>query len=185
MDLLELLRFVGGALRGQRLRSFLSALGVAIGVTAVILLSLGEGTREYIVGQFTQFGTSIVAVNPGKVKTLGVPGALGGTTHKLTIDDAEALRRIPNVEEVVPVAFGQARVEGEAGGGAFSFRVWAGRRPRLSPERLPGVFPAPHGPQPPEFVRGPWREAVPGALRRRVTLGKRCASAATPFSSSA
>jgi len=113
VDLIELLRFVGGALRGQRLRSFLSALGVAIGVTAVILLtSLGEGTRDYIVGQFTQFGTSIIAINPGKVKTLGVPGALGGTTHKLTIDDAEALRRIPNVEEVVPVAFGQARVEG-------------------------------------------------------------------------
>ncbi len=113
MDLIELLRFVGGALRGQRLRSFLSALGVAIGVTAVILLtSLGEGTREYIVKQFTQFGTSIVSVNPGKVKTLGMPGVLGGTTHKLTIDDAEALRNIPNVDEVVPVALGQARVEG-------------------------------------------------------------------------
>ncbi|MDX2438360.1 MAG: ABC transporter permease [Acidobacteriota bacterium] len=113
MDILEVIRFVLGAIRGQRLRSFLSALGVAIGVTAVIVLtSLGEGTRDYIVGQFTQFGTSIVAVNPGKVKTLGMPGALGGTTHKLTIDDAEALRRIPNVEEVVPVAFGQARVEG-------------------------------------------------------------------------
>jgi putative ABC transport system permease protein len=113
VDLIELVRFVGGAIRGQRLRSFLSALGVAIGVTAVILLtSLGEGTRDYIVGQFTQFGTSIIAINPGKVKTLGMPGALGGTTHKLTIDDAEALRRIPEVEEVVPVAFGQARVEG-------------------------------------------------------------------------
>jgi len=113
MDILELIRFVVGAIRGQRLRSFLSALGVAIGVTAVIVLtSLGEGTRDYIVGQFTQFGTSIIAVNPGKVKTLGMPGALGGTTHKLTIDDAEALRRIPNVGEVVPVAFGQARVEG-------------------------------------------------------------------------
>ncbi len=113
MDVIELVRFVGGAIRGQRLRSFLSALGVAIGVTAVILLtSLGEGTRDYIVNQFTQFGTSIVAVNPGKVKTLGMPGVLGGTTHKLTIDDAEALRRIPGVDEVVPVAFGQARVEG-------------------------------------------------------------------------
>jgi putative ABC transport system permease protein len=113
VDVIELLRFVGGAIRGQRLRSFLSALGVAIGVAAVILLtSLGEGTRDYIVGQFTQFGTSIIAINPGKVKTLGMPGALGGTTHKLTIDDAEALRRIPEIEEVVPVAFGQARVEG-------------------------------------------------------------------------
>ncbi len=113
MDLIELLRFAGGALGGQRLRSFLSALGVAIGVTAVVLLtSLGEGTRTYIVQQFTQFGTSLVAVNPGKVKTVGIPGVLGGTTHKLTVDDAEALRRVPGVEEVVPVAMGQARVEG-------------------------------------------------------------------------
>ena len=150
MDLIELLRFVGGAIRGQRLRSFLSALGVAIGVAAVILLtSLGEGTRDYIVGQFTQFGTSIIAVNPGKVKTLGMPGALGGTTHKLTIDDAEALRRIPEVEEVVPVAFGQARVEGGGRGRsvfiqgvgweaarAFRLKVSQGSfLPRMDPNR--------------------------------------------------
>lgn len=113
MDVIELLRFATGALRGHRLRSFLSALGVAIGVTAVILLtSLGEGTRDYIVGQFTQFGTSLIGINPGKVKTLGIPGVLGGTTHKLTIDDSEALRRVAGVEEVVPVSMGQARVEG-------------------------------------------------------------------------
>jgi putative ABC transport system permease protein len=117
VDLIELLRFAGGALRGQRLRSFLSALGVAIGVTAVILLtSLGEGTRDYIVGQFTQFGTSLVGINPGRVKTFGIPGALGGTTHKLTIDDAEALRKVPGVNEVVPIAMGQARVEGNGRG---------------------------------------------------------------------
>ena len=48
---LELVRFVLGALTGHRLRSVLSALGVAIGVAAVMLLtSLGEGTRQYIVG---------------------------------------------------------------------------------------------------------------------------------------
>jgi putative ABC transport system permease protein len=113
MDSVELIRFVGGALRGQRLRSFLSALGVAIGVAAVILLtSLGKGTRDYIVDQFTQFGTSLIAINPGKVETFGIPGIFGGTTHKLTIDDAEELRRIPGVNEVVPVVWGPARVEG-------------------------------------------------------------------------
>ncbi len=110
---LEVLGFVLAALEGQRLRSALSALGVAIAVTAVILLtSLGEGTRQYIVAQFTQFGTNLIAVSPGKVKTFGVPGVLGGTTHKLTIADAMALRQLPGVEEVVPVAFGQAAVEG-------------------------------------------------------------------------
>ena len=101
-----------GALRAHRLRSFLSMLGIAIGVAAVILLtSIGEGTRVYVLSQFTQFGTNILAINPGKSKTIGIPGVLGGTTRKLTIDDAEALARIPSVETVVPVTMGLARVE--------------------------------------------------------------------------
>ena len=125
MTTAESLRFVGGALRGQRLRSALSALGVAIGVAAVMLLtSLGEGTRNYIVGQFTQFGTALIGINPGKVKTFGIPGVFGGTTHQLTIDDAEALRRVPEVEHVVPVAFGQARVEfGAVGRSVYIYGV--------------------------------------------------------------
>jgi putative ABC transport system permease protein len=92
-------------------------LGIAIGVAAVILLtSIGEGTRVYMLSQFTQFGTNILAINPGKAKTIGIPGVLGGTTRKLTIDDAEALFRVPGVETVVPVVMGNARVEaGERG----------------------------------------------------------------------
>ncbi|NOZ96115.1 MAG: ABC transporter permease [Acidobacteria bacterium] len=117
MSVVDLVRFVAGALRGQRLRSFLSALGVAIGVAAVILLtSLGEGTREYVVSQFTQFGTNLMGINPGKVKTFGMPGVFGGTTHKLTVDDAVAIRHLPGVERVVPLAMGQARVEGNGRG---------------------------------------------------------------------
>lgn len=112
MSALELLRFVVSALQGHRLRSVLSALGVGIGVMAVMLLTaLGEGTRQYIVAQFTQFGTNLLAVNPGKVKTFGMPGVFGGTTHQLTLEDAEALTRISGVERIVPVAMGQARVE--------------------------------------------------------------------------
>jgi putative ABC transport system permease protein len=150
VDFVEILRFVISALAGQRLRSFLSALGVGIGVTAVILLtSLGEGTRDYIVGQFTQFGTTLIGINPGKVKTLGMPGVLGGTTHKLSIDDAEALRKIPGVEEVVPVSFGPAEVEGGGRGrsvfiygvgweaaSAWRFNVSQGSfLPRMDPNR--------------------------------------------------
>jgi putative ABC transport system permease protein len=121
----DLLPLAFGALRAHRLRSFLSMLGIAIGVAAVILLtSIGEGTRVYIVSQFTQFGTNIIGINPGKSKTLGVPGVLGGTTHKLTIDDAEALARIPGVETVVPVTIGNARVEaGERGRSVSVFGV--------------------------------------------------------------
>jgi putative ABC transport system permease protein len=92
-------------------------LGIAIGVAAVIVLtSIGEGTRVYMVSQFTQFGTNILAINPGKSKTIGIPGVLGGTTRKLTIDDSEALTRLSGVETVVPVTMGLARVEaGERG----------------------------------------------------------------------
>ncbi len=108
----ELLRFVLGAVTGHRLRSSLSVLGVGIGVAAVVLLtSLGEGTRRYIVGQFSQFGTNLMAINPGKVKTMGLPGVFGGTTHRLTPEDAESLRRLPGVEAVIPVAMGQGRVQ--------------------------------------------------------------------------
>ncbi len=113
----DLTRLAVGALTSYRLRSALSMLGIAIGIAAVILLtSIGEGTRRYVLDQFTQFGTNILAVNPGKTETVGIPGVLGGTTHKLTLDDAEALRRIPNVEEVIPVVMGNARVEANGRG---------------------------------------------------------------------
>jgi putative ABC transport system permease protein len=64
-----------------------------------------------MLGQFTQFGTNILTVMPGKSKTLGLPGVLGGTTHKLTLDDAVALRRLPGIEESSPLAFGTGRIE--------------------------------------------------------------------------
>ena len=113
LDPLELLRFSFGTLRGHRLRTFLSMLGIAIGVAAVILLtSVGEGARRYMVDEFAQFGTNMLQVSPGKTETHGVPGALFGTNQKLTIDDAEALARLPILDTVAPLAMGQARVEG-------------------------------------------------------------------------
>lgn len=117
IDLPDLLRLSSGAMRGHPLRSALSMLGIAIGVAAVIMLtSLGEGARRYMVAEFSQFGTNVLGINPGKTETHGMPGALGGTTHKLTIDDAEALKRIPIIQKVAPVAMGQARVEGAGRG---------------------------------------------------------------------
>ncbi len=108
----DMLLFSSGALRAYPLRSSLSMLGIAIGVAAVVLLtSIGEGTREYILDQFTQFGTTTIAINPGKTETVGIPGVLGGTTHKLTIADAVAIERLSITEHVAPLTIGQGRVE--------------------------------------------------------------------------
>jgi putative ABC transport system permease protein len=129
----DLLRFCGGALSAYPLRTALSMLGISIGVMAVVLLtSIGEGTRRYILDQFMQFGTATLAINPGKIETGGIPGMMGGTTHKLTIEDAEAIARLPDAIHVVPMTVGQARVEG--GGRGRNVFIYG------STSELPAVF---------------------------------------------
>ena len=114
MEARDLLSIGSGALRANKMRSALSMLGIAIGVASVVLLtSIGEGTRIYILNEFSQFGTNVLWVNPGKAETSGIPGALGGTTRKLTIEDAVAVKRLPHVDEIVPLTIALARVEKE------------------------------------------------------------------------
>lgn len=114
MSTRDLLRLAWHALWFHRQRSLLTMLGILIGVASVILLtSIGEGTRSYVLSQFTQFGTTLAAINPGKISTSGLPGALGNTVHPLTFEDAEALERIPGLTRVVPVIVGAAPVEFE------------------------------------------------------------------------
>jgi len=116
METRDLLRLAWGSVAAHRLRSRLTMLGIVIGVASVILLtSLGEGTRRAILADFTQFGTNIMAINKGRRRTSGMPG-IGATTRKLTIDDAEALRRVRGVEKVLLGVYGSARAEfGERG----------------------------------------------------------------------
>ncbi|HXI02436.1 MAG TPA: ABC transporter permease, partial [Candidatus Saccharimonadales bacterium] len=108
----ELARLSIGAVRSHRLRSFLTALGIGVGVTAVVLLtSIGEGIHRYVLSEFTQFGTNLIGINPGKTTTFGVSGALLGTIRPLSMQDAESLNRVPWVEELVPIVQGNAEVE--------------------------------------------------------------------------
>jgi putative ABC transport system permease protein len=106
----ELLRYAGGALRGHRLRSGLSLLGVAIGVASVIVLtSLGEGARLYVSGEFSTLGTNLLIVLPGKSETTGGPPIFGGVANDLTLGDAEAIRRrVRQVRRVAPLSMGEA-----------------------------------------------------------------------------
>lgn len=109
----ELAKLAFDAVKAHRLRSVLTALGIAVGIAAVVLLtSIGEGVQRFVMAEFTQFGTTLVAVNPGKTTTFGVSGALIASVRPLSVDDAAAVQRLPHVEAYVPMVQGNAQVEG-------------------------------------------------------------------------
>jgi putative ABC transport system permease protein len=99
------------ALTAHRLRSFLTLLGIAVGIAAVILLtSIGEGVHRFVLAEFTQFGTNVIEIAPGKTKASGGPGGLNTTVRLLTLDDARALERVPGVRAVSPIVWGNSEV---------------------------------------------------------------------------
>lgn len=112
MNPLDLIKLSLGAVLAYRLRSLLTILGILTGIGSVVLLtSIGEGVRLFVLNQFTQFGTNLVAVVPGKTTTFGISGATISTVRPLSLNDAEALKKLDNVAAVVPVVQGNASVE--------------------------------------------------------------------------
>ncbi|MBI5552412.1 MAG: ABC transporter permease [Desulfobacterales bacterium] len=121
------------AVVSHRLRSFLTALGIAVGIAAVVLLtSLGEGIHRYVLAEFTQFGTNLIGITPGKTNTTGLSGGVISNVRPLSLADALALERLPRVIATVPVIQGNAAVEFEQrsrrtyvfGVGAAAPQVW-------------------------------------------------------------
>jgi putative ABC transport system permease protein len=113
----DVLRFAVGAAFGNRLRTLLSMLAMAIGVAAVVVLTaLGDGARTYVVDQFASLGTNLVIVLPGRSQTGGFSPANAVTSipRELTVADAMAVARAPGVERVAPVSLGTAEIS--AGG---------------------------------------------------------------------
>ena len=112
MSLADLLAFALRAIRGHRVRTGLTLLGVAIGVAAVVILAaLGEGARRYVVGQFESLGSTMLGVIPGKTETSGVAAFTSATTRDLTLGDAEAIRRfVPEARSVAPISMGSETV---------------------------------------------------------------------------
>jgi putative ABC transport system permease protein len=107
----DLLHFCLQALRGHRLRTALSLLGMAIGVAAVITLTaLGEGARRYVIDQFANIGSNLLIVIPGKTDTTGIPG-VAAAANDLTLGDALAIERnIPEARQVAPLVIGTESV---------------------------------------------------------------------------
>ena len=108
------IRLALSAITAHRLRSFLTLLGIAVGVAAVILLtSIGEGIHRFVLAEFTQFGTNVIGITPGKVKTAGpAPTGIPTSVRPLTLGDARALEHLPGVEAMTPVVWGNSEVGG-------------------------------------------------------------------------
>jgi putative ABC transport system permease protein len=100
------------AITAHRLRSFLTLLGIAVGIAAVILLtSIGEGIHRFVLAEFTQFGTNIASVSPGKVKTSGpAPTGIPTSVRPLMLDDARVLSHLQHVTAMTATVWGNTEV---------------------------------------------------------------------------
>lgn len=77
------------AIRANALRSFLTTLGIVIGVGAVIaMVALGEGAQRSVEQQIQRMGTNVLTIRPGQSMWGGISRESG---VRLTVEDAEAL----------------------------------------------------------------------------------------------
>ncbi len=112
MHLADFLSFTYGSLKAHRLRTVLTALGIAVGIASVILLtSIGEGLHRFVIAEFTQFGTNLISVTPGRTQTHGASLGSVNTVRPLSVEDALALKRARYVQVSDPVVQGNADVK--------------------------------------------------------------------------
>ena len=104
--------FASRALNGARVRTFLMLIAMSIGVASVVVLtSLGEGARSFVVGEFSSLGSNIIAVLAGRSETTGgLPPLFGETPRDLTLEDSQALSRSYAIRRIAPITIGSAPV---------------------------------------------------------------------------
>jgi len=115
MDLLPTTKFVINNLLARKSRSFLTILGIIIGVAGVIIIiALGAGAQSLILGQITKLGSNILSVQPGKSNENGPPVQVFGITiTTLTNEDRDALNdksRVPHAKAVTGLVMGSTSV---------------------------------------------------------------------------
>src|SRR5215831_782747 len=100
MSLYMTLRIAFKALGRNKLRTALTMLGMIIGVAAVIaMVALGTGAQNEIEEQVKTAGTNLITIYAGSTNTTGVRTGAGNST-RLTPDDAQLLRGLPEIEYV-------------------------------------------------------------------------------------
>ncbi|BDV41643.1 multidrug ABC transporter substrate-binding protein [Geotalea uraniireducens] len=111
MELLMCLKISLRALRTNKMRSFLTMLGIIIGIAAVIIMvAIGAGASRIIADQIASIGSNIILVIPGSTTSGGI--RLGSSSvPSLTYDDARAIgSELPAVLRVAPTVRGTAQV---------------------------------------------------------------------------
>jgi len=98
-------------LKSAGTRTILTLLSMAFGVGAVIILTgIGEGARLYVVNEFSSLGSNLIFIVPGRSETTGGQPSvfIGDTPRDLTIEDAIAITKHPNVARIAPIVAGEA-----------------------------------------------------------------------------
>ncbi|HEY3013933.1 MAG TPA: ABC transporter permease [Nocardioides sp.] len=108
MSWLETLRTAADAVRGHRLRSLLTMLGIVIGISSVILtVGLGEGAQDEVRDQIDALGSNLLIVSPGSsTDSSGTRGGFGSAST-LTAADAAAIADpevVPDAARVAPAS---------------------------------------------------------------------------------
>ena len=107
----EIIKVALGALRANKLRSFLTLLGIMIGVSAVIAMdALGRGAQRSVNERIAALGTTLLTVMPGQA--VGAGGVRQTDQQRMTIDDARAIEeRATTITAVQPEMQRQLQVQ--------------------------------------------------------------------------
>lgn len=100
----------------NKMRSFLTTLGIIIGVAAVIaMMAIGAGAKQQVEQAFAAMGTNLLILMPGSTNAGGVRGGFGSAST-LTYDDVEAIRtQIPSVKAAAPQLRSNQSIVGDNG----------------------------------------------------------------------
>ena len=97
------------SLKKRGVRSWLTLLGILIGVAAVVsLISLGNGLKAAVNSQFNVGSTEVLTVQAGGLNNYGPPGS--GAATPLTISDAEAISKLGDVQTAIPINIRQVEI---------------------------------------------------------------------------
>jgi len=116
MQLREIVFLALESIASNKLRATLTMLGIVIGVGAVVLLvSVGNGAKNYITREFEGIGTNLIIVQPGKTDTrTGFGPPIGSTRRRLTLSDVDALDKLAmNLDAVTGILFGAGTIKTE------------------------------------------------------------------------